>query len=117
MIALTWPGSTPSHVAAAGGASTAAHTGGTSPCAGETPECRCRQNPRSCPQSGSCPSGAEGEEPEPDSGASEGALLQISMVTVQADLTFAIIVILGTVGLVLYWGATRLRNLIIRWEL
>ena len=39
------------------------------------------------------------------------------MVTVQADLTFAIIVILGTVGLVLYWGATRLRNLIIRWEL
>jgi NitT/TauT family transport system permease protein len=45
-----------------------------------------------------------------------GTLLQTSTINIQAGLTFAIIVVLSVVGLILYWGAIALRNRVIHWE-
>ncbi|QSE90651.1 ABC transporter permease subunit [Rhodococcus pseudokoreensis] len=45
-----------------------------------------------------------------------GTLLQNATVNVNADLMFAVVVILAVVGLVLYWLALKLRSAVIRWE-
>jgi len=45
-----------------------------------------------------------------------GQLLQTSMVNANADLTFAVIVVLSVVGLVMYGAATVLRDFLLRWD-
>ena len=45
-----------------------------------------------------------------------GALLQSATTNVQAGLTFAIIVALAVVGLLMYWGAVALKRAVMRWE-
>ena len=45
-----------------------------------------------------------------------GQLLQTSMVNANADLTFAVIVVLSVVGLIMYGAATLLRDFLLRWD-
>jgi NitT/TauT family transport system permease protein len=45
-----------------------------------------------------------------------GTLLHNAMLTVNADLTFAIISVLSLVGMLLYWASTKLRDRIVHWE-
>jgi NitT/TauT family transport system permease protein len=45
-----------------------------------------------------------------------GVLLENSTASVQASVTFAIIVALSVVGLLMYWLAALLRDLVIRWD-
>jgi NitT/TauT family transport system permease protein len=45
-----------------------------------------------------------------------GALLLTSTTNIEANVTFAVIVILSVVGLILYWGSTLLRDRLLRWQ-